>query len=117
MTFCALIHIGGIIMVNELSQIQNMIYEIRGQKVMLDSDLADLYEIEAKKLNQAVKRNIERFPEDFMFQLTDDEWNNLRSQFVTSNERIEDIDQDATHKSLLGLDGLRSQIATSKSNR
>ena len=54
-------------MVNELIQIQNLIYEIRGYKVMLDSDLAALYEVETKVLNQAVKRNLERFPEDFMF--------------------------------------------------
>jgi len=58
-------------------QIQNMIYEIRGQKVMLDSDLAALYEVETFNLNKAVKRNIERFPSDFMFQLTKDEWGNL----------------------------------------
>ena len=54
-----------------------------GLKVMLDSDLAALYEVEVKVLNQAVKRNIARFPKDFMFQLTADEWQNLRSQFVT----------------------------------
>ena len=53
-----------------------MIYEIRGQKVMLDSDLAQLYEVELRALNQAVKRNIERFPADFMFQLTAEEWKN-----------------------------------------
>jgi len=64
-----------------------MIYEIRGQKVMFDSDLAALYEVELRSLNQAVKRNISRFPSDFMFQLTDDEWNSLRSQFVTSNAK------------------------------
>jgi hypothetical protein len=64
------------------TQIQNMIYEIRGQKVMLDSDLAALYGVELRSLNQAVKRNIGRFPSDFMFQLTDDEWNSLRSQIV-----------------------------------
>jgi len=60
-----------------------MIYEIRGQKVMLDSDLSDLYGVELKVMNQAVKRNIRRFPSDFMFQLTDEEWKNLRSQIVT----------------------------------
>jgi phage regulator Rha-like protein len=59
------------------TQIQNMIYEIRGQKVMLDSDLAALYEVETSNLNKAVKRNIERFPDDFMFQLTKAEWENL----------------------------------------
>ena len=100
-------------MANELISIQTMIYEIRGQKVMLDRDLAVLYEVEVKRLNEAVKRNIERFPEDFLFQLTDDEWNSLRSQIMTANEQIEGNNQDATHKPLLGLDDLRSQIATS----
>lgn len=56
---------------------------IRGQKVMLDADLAELYGVEIRALNQAVKRNVERFPEDFMFQLTADEYGALRSQFVT----------------------------------
>ncbi len=70
-------------MTSKFAQIQNMIYEIRGQKVMLDSDLAALYDVELKVMNQAVKRNIGRFPFDFMFQLTDIEWKNLRSQFVT----------------------------------
>ena len=58
---------------------------IRGQKVMLDSDLAELYEVETRVLNQQVKRNIKRFPEDFMFQLTKDEFVNLKSQNVTSS--------------------------------
>jgi phage regulator Rha-like protein len=70
-------------MANKLSQIQNMIYEIRGQKVMIDRDLALLYDVELKVMNQAVKRHIDRFPYDFMFQLTDIEWKNLRSQIVT----------------------------------
>lgn len=74
---------------NDLVQIQNIIYVIRGQRVMLDSDLARLYEVETKVLNQAVKRNIERFPEDFMFQLTKEEYEFLRSQFVTSKIKIE----------------------------
>ena len=69
---------------NKLTQIQKLIYEIRGYKVMLDSDLAALYGVETKVLNQAVKRNIERFPEDFMFQLNKEEFTVLRSQFVTS---------------------------------
>ena len=68
-----------------LQVIQSKIYEIRGQKVMLDRDLAEMYDVQTKVLNQAVKRNIERFPEDFMFQLTNEETNNWRSQFVTSN--------------------------------
>ena len=66
--------------------IHDMIYEIRGHKVMLDSDLARLYEIETKALNRAVKRNIGRFPDFFMFQLTEDEFESLRCQIGTSNE-------------------------------
>lgn len=79
---------------NEIAVIQRKIYEIRGQKVILDRDLAALYQVETKVLNQAVKRNIDRFPEDFMFQLTLKEWReiainegviDLKSQIVTSN--------------------------------
>ena len=62
--------------------ISNKIYFIRNQKVMLDRDLAILYEVENRVLNQAVKRNLSRFPEDFMFQLTENEYNSLRSQIV-----------------------------------
>jgi len=69
----------------ELQLIQHKILEIRGQKVMLDFDLAEMYEVETKALKQAVNRNMGRFPPDFMFVLTPDEWNSLRSQFVTSN--------------------------------
>ena len=69
----------------ELQIIQSKIYEIRGQRVMLDRDLAELYHVETKVLNQSVKRNIERFPEDFMFKLNKQELDNLRSQFVTSS--------------------------------
>ena len=65
--------------------IESLIYEIRGQKVMLDRDLARLYGVETKVLNQAVKRNIKRFPEDFMFQLNNEEFTNLMSQIVTSS--------------------------------
>ncbi len=65
-------------------KIESRILLIRGQKVMLDADIAELYGVETKVLNQAVRRNIERFPEDFMFQLTDQEAATLRSQFVTS---------------------------------
>ena len=68
----------------ELQVIQNKIYEIRGQRVMLDRDLAELYEVQTKVLNQSVKRNIRRFPADFMFQLTKEEFENLRSQIVTT---------------------------------
>ena len=68
----------------EIELIQSKIYEIRGIKVMLDFDLAALYEVETKSLNLAVKRNILRFPSDFMFQLTLEEWNQLRFQIETS---------------------------------
>ncbi|MFP5155070.1 ORF6N domain-containing protein [Bacteroides clarus] len=70
---------------NELQLIQSKIYEIRGQKVMLDFDLAEMYEVETRVLNQAVKRNIERFPDDFMFQLTAEEWQKMSSQFVMTS--------------------------------
>ena len=70
----------------DLNQINNMIFIIRGQKVMLDSDLAELYGVETKVLNQSIKRNLRRFPEDFMFQISSEEHESLRSQFVTSND-------------------------------
>ena len=69
----------------ELKIIQNKIYEIRGQRVMLDFDLSELYEVETRALNQAVKRNIKRFPSDFMFQLSNKEYDNLMSQSVISS--------------------------------
>ena len=69
----------------KLEIINNKIHVIRNQKVMLDFDLALLYQIETKVLKQAVRRNIERFPEDFMFELTIEEFDNLRSQIVTSS--------------------------------
>ena len=68
-------------------RIENAILLIRGQKVLLDADLADLYEVDTRTLVQAVKRNIERFPDDFMFQLSREEHEILRSQIVTSNQR------------------------------
>ncbi|MET7254442.1 ORF6N domain-containing protein [Dyadobacter fermentans] len=67
----------------ELMVIQNKVHTLRGCKIMLDFDLAELYEIETKVLKQAVRRNIERFPDDFMFELTREEYLSLRSQFVT----------------------------------
>lgn len=70
---------------NEIQVIQSKIYEIRGQRVMLDFDLAAMYGVKTGRLNEQVKRNIERFPEDFMFQLTKGEWEILKSQIVTSN--------------------------------
>ena len=74
----------------QLQVIQSKIYEIRGQKVMLDRDLAEMYDVQTKVLNQAVKRNIERFPEDFMFQLTEEEWNDheiLSGSYSLRNNR------------------------------
>ena len=67
--------------------VQNLIYEIRGQRVMLDSDLAKLYQVTTSALNQAVRRNNDRFPLDFMFQLTAEEVLNMSSQFVTTSKR------------------------------
>jgi hypothetical protein len=87
-----------------IRSIQNRIYEIRGERVMLDSDLAALYETETKALNQAVKRNLKRFPPDFMFQLTKEEYESLRFQFET-------LENSQTQKSL------RSQIVTLDSGR
>jgi len=70
---------------NELSNIQGKIHEIRGVRVMLDFDLAGIYQVETRVLNQAVQRNIRRFPDDFMFQLTKREWENISSQFVMTS--------------------------------
>ena len=70
---------------NEIQTIQSKIYEIRGQRVMLDRDLAELYQVTTGNLNKAVKRNIRRFPPDFMFQLTKDEFNILRSDLIFQN--------------------------------
>ena len=73
----------------QLLPLHNKILELRGKKIMLDFDLAALYEMETKVLKQAVRRNLERFPEDFMFQITENEWNELlRSQFVTLKSRF-----------------------------
>lgn len=85
--------------------IKNRIHTIRGQRVMLDFDLAALYGVETRALNQAVKRNIERFPEDFMFRLTEEEWGNW-SQIVTSSEEVDNHE-----------DGNSSQFVMSSSNR
>ena len=69
----------------ELQLIQSKIYEIRGQKVMLDFDLANMYQVETRRLNESAKRNIKQFPDDFMFQLTKQEWEILMSQIATSS--------------------------------
>jgi hypothetical protein len=85
----------------KIEEIENRIYTIRGVQVMIDSDLAEMYRADVKVFNQAVKRNIERFPVEFMFQLTADEYKPLRSQIVTLKTR--------------GV--LRSQIATLDNKR
>jgi len=84
------------------ADIQNKIFTIRGQRVMIDRELAEIYGVETRVLNQAVKRNIERFPEDFMFQLTEIEWQYMSSQFVmTSKSKSESTTQSrALTKSL-----------------
>ena len=96
--------------------IESLIRVIRGQQVMLDSDLAMLYGVETKALNQAVKRNINRFPEDFMFQLTKEEASCLRSQFATLNEK-EKLLRSQIVTSNQGFESLRSQIVTIKNGR
>ena len=80
---------------NEISneEIKNLIYTIRGKQVMLDSDVAMLYHYETKNVNKAVKRNIDRFPEDFCFQLTENEFEILRFQFGTSKRNLKTNDE------------------------
>jgi len=90
-----------------IKSIQNRIYEIRGERVMLDFDLASLYEVETRVLNQAVKRNIKRFPEDFMFQLTSAEFGEIRPQIDTSNQGT------SSQIVMTGSPNLKSQIVTS----
>jgi hypothetical protein len=89
-----------------IQSIQNRIYEIRGERVMLDFDLAALYEVETKVLNQAVKRNIKRFPSDFMLRLSKAEWLSLRSQIVTLDTKDNDNHQT-----------MRSQIVTASQSK
>jgi len=69
----------------EVEHIKNSILEIRGHKVILDFELAKMYQVETKRLKESVRRNLRRFPKDFMFELTQEEWNNLRSQIATSS--------------------------------
>ena len=100
-------------MENEIStlQIEKKIFVIRGVQVMIDRDIAELYGVETRVLNQAVKRNITRFPEEFMFQLTRDEIDNLKSQIVTSPKTNSVMSQIATSPSS------RSQIVTLNTGR
>ena len=96
--------------------IESLIHIVRGQKVMLDSDLAMLYGVTTSRLNEQVKRNINRFPEDFMFQLSKDEWSTLRSQIVTledlksQNVISNSVDEEINER-------LTSQIAILKNGR
>ena len=82
--------------IQPLENIENLIHVIRGKQVILDRDLARLYGVETKRLNEQVRRNIERFPEDFMFQLTKEEFENWKSQFATSNAEENMSPQNAT---------------------
>jgi len=105
-----------------IQSIQNRIYEIRGERVMLDFDLAALYEVETRVLNQAVKRNIKRFPKDFMFQLTKDEWNDMSSQIVMTGFQNVDNKKNKNKRSQNVIlepndNSLRSQIVTLKTGR
>jgi hypothetical protein len=100
---------------NKLTGIQRIIHDIRGVKVILDRDLAGLYQIETRVLNQTVKRNIKRFPEDFMFQLSAEEFTNLMSHFVTSNRGgVRKLPIAFTEQGIAMLSGLlNSDIAIS----
>ena len=96
------------IIMNEIEAIQNKIYEIRGQRVMLDFDLAEMYGVETRALNQAVKRNIERFPDDFMFQLTKGESEILTKQILKSQETTANTENMSEENNLI------SQIVISR---
>jgi hypothetical protein len=95
------------------------VFFIRGEKVMLDADLATLYGVEARALNQAVARNRKRFPDDFMFQLTPGEYGSLRSQTVIAKKggTTDDLSQSVMSSHRRGDERLRSQIVTSKKGR
>lgn len=94
---------------NRVQEIQSKIFEIRGLRVMLDFDLAAMYGVETKRLNEQVKRNIERFPEDFMFQLTKGEWEILTNQLLKS--QFATAKTSETQSDII----LQSQFATAKS--
>ena len=100
-------------MSGELILVQNLIHEFRGKKVMLDFDLARLYQVETRVLNQSVKRNLKRFPPDFMFQLTEEEWITNSSQIVmTSNRPKSALPYAFTEQGVAMLSGLlKSDVA------
>ncbi len=110
----------------QLVTIQNRIYEVNGIKVMLDFDLAELYEVETRVLNQAIKRNIESFPQDFMFRLTKEEWEIMLSQSVTTSSSqivMMDLPKNRTGKYLPyaftehGVTMLASVLKSSKARK
>ena len=98
----------GIVKIVPDETIIRKIYVLRGQKVMLDYDIAALYEVETKRLNEQVKRNTERFPDDFMFRLTAKEWQNMRSQIATASPEVIDSQN---------IKNMRSQFATASRNK
>lgn len=98
---------------NDIEIIRSKIYEIRAQKVMLDRDLAVMYGVETRTLNQAVKRNADRFPEDFMFQLTDEEVEIWKSQIVMSNSVKMGLRRNPFAFTELGV-AMLSSVLTSK---
>ena len=102
--------------VNVNNIVENMIYEIRGVQVMLSSDVARLYQVETRRINEVIKRNIKRFPDTFCFQLTENEFNNLRSQFAISSENnhggVRYLPYVLTEQGIMMLSGLlKSDIA------
>ena len=110
-----------------IEDIGKKIYTIRGKKVMIDSDVANLYHYETKRINEAVKRNADRFSEDFCFKLTDEEYSVLKSQIATSNESIMEIIQVRggkqklpyvfTEKGIIMLSGLLKNNEYIKKNK
>ena len=98
--------------IQPVEQIESLIITVRGKQVILDRDLARLYGVETKRLNEQVRRNIERFPEDFMFQLSKEEFENWKSQFATSSTEENMSTQNATTSN----ENLKSQFATSSEN-
>ena len=98
----------GIVKIVPDETIIRKIYVLRGQKVLLDYDIAALYEVETKRLNEQVKRNTERFPDDFMFRLTAKEWQNMRSQIATASPEVIDSQN---------IKNMRSQFATASRNK
>lgn len=105
--------------VNVNNNVENMIYEIRGVQVMLSSDVAKLYQVETRRINEVIKRNIKRFPDTFCFQLTETEFYNLRSQIAISSENnhggVRYLPYVLTEQGIMMLSGLlKSDIVVNK---